>query len=114
MNSRSMNGQTSYVFKMAECALQMDKESDSPLAQEFCYFDAMHSRCRGFKTITLWVLHPLMRRMLKKACMEVEKKSTENLVLFWKTLNEMLSEVKDDPSYKFNPTGWVCDEHGAN
>ena len=118
MNNRSMNGQASYVFKSsrikAECALQMDKESDGPLAQEFCYFDAMHSRFRGFKTITLWVLHPLIRRMLKIACMEVEKESTKNLVLFWKTLNEMLSEVKGDPSYKFNPAGWVCDEHGAN
>ena len=63
----------SYIFKMSkhhlETALKMDwnqwplNGKISMFAYEKSYFDAMHRRVHGFKTLTLWVHHPGLRRM---------------------------------------------------
>ena len=47
--------------------------------------------------------------------MEVKSESTENLVLFWKMVNEMLQKVgKKGDQYKFNPKFLMTDEAGAH
>ena len=119
INNHNMNnGKPSYVFKssqaMAEIALEMDHNGSSPLSKCHAHVDAKHGRVRGMKTITLWVQHPVVRRVLCLATMDVMRENEENLTLFWETFNEMLQEVSGVKKYKFNPVGWIVDENAAN
>ena len=53
----------------------------------------MHSRCEGYKTLTLWVYNPIYCSKLHLATMEVEKENADNIELFWTLLNEVLMDV---------------------
>jgi hypothetical protein len=44
----------------------------------------------------------------------LNKKNTDSLTSFWNLLNSMLQNVSGKADYKFNPTGFVADEHHAN
>lgn len=118
VNNRGLNGEPSYVFKsslhMAKLALSMDRHSNSVMSAEYAHVDATHTHCRDFKTITLWTYHPVLRKLLRIAVMEVEHENTENLTTFWQILNDMLRKVSADSSRVFNPAGFVADEHHAN
>lgn len=119
VNNGSMNnGQPSFVFKsskaMANIALDMDKDQEGPLQFSYAHVDGKHDRTRGMKTLTLWVEHPVLRKVLCLAVMDVEQESHKNLVLFWTILNEMLVEVSGQEGHMFNPHGWVVDENSAN
>jgi hypothetical protein len=118
INNRSLNGEPSFVFKsslhMAKMALELDRTEDNVMSTEYVHFDATHSRCRKFKTQTLWVYSYVMRKLLRLAVMEIESEDTKNLTKFWELMNEMLQKVSDDSTYKFNPRGYVVDEHHAN
>ena len=110
----------SYVFKssrrMANLMLNMDQNNKlkNPLMSEPCYFDGMHKRCAGWKTLTLWVHHPSPRKLMRLATMEVQGEKTESTTLFWQNINSMLREVKGDDSVYFNPYMFITDEAGAN
>ena len=110
----------SYVFKssrrMANLMLNMDQNNKfkNPLTSEPCYFDGMHKRCAGWKTLTLWVHHPSPRKLMRLATMEVQGETTESTALFWQNINSMLREVKGDDSVYFNPYMFITDEAGAN
>ena len=101
---------------MARMAINMDEKypPKNPSQQEPAYFDGMHKRCTGWKTLTLWVYHNAIRKLLRLATMEVKGETSENVTLFWRLFNEVLAEVKGEPGYKFNPCGWITDEAGAN
>ena len=118
MNNRGLNGQPSYVFKsseaMAQICIALDRSGTNIMNDEYVYVDAKHDRCRNFKTLTLWTVHKATQKLLCLATMEVEAENTENLILFWNTLNEMLQEVTANPTYTFNPIGFVVDENHAN
>ena len=109
----------SFVFKsslhMGKFALNMDVDSQvsSVLQDEPAYFDGMHRRCEGWKTLTLWMYHPNPQRLYRLATMEVKGETSSSVGLFWETFNSMLSEIKGE-DYKFNPKLWVTDEAGAN
>lgn len=72
------------------------------------------SRCRGFKTLTLWVYQPLLRELFKLATAEVESECGDTIAVFFQVFNKALQEITKDHSYKFNPRGWIFDEHGGN
>ena len=91
---------------------QLSGESH-PLQDEVVYFDGMHKRCSGFKTLTLWVLQIVMRKLTRLATMEVKREDTTCCSLFWEILNTMLSEVKNEEGYKVNPKMFIVDEAGA-
>lgn len=118
VNNRALNGKPSYVFKsshaMAELALSMNRDGQGILKEEFAFVDAKHDRCRHYKTVTLWTYHPVLRKVVQLAVMEVEEENTENLIQFWNLLNEMLQEVSGEHGMKFNPSGFIADEHHAN
>ena len=97
IHDENMTGESkSYVFKssrkMCNIMKSMDQKNPlhSPLQEEPAYFDGMHKRCKGWKTLTLWVFHPSSRRLMKLATMEVKGETTESVSLFWTTLNKML------------------------
>ena len=118
MNNKAINGEPFFVFKasheMAKLAFELDQNRDGVLNNEYVHFDGKHDRTRGFRTITLWTFHPVSRKLVCLAMMDAESESTESLVLFWKTFNEMLQDYTKDKNYTFNPTGFVCDENHAN
>ena len=111
---------SSYVFKsskkMGKLALNMDQGQQflCPLMEEPAYFDGMHRRCEGWKTLTLWLFHPGSRRLNRIATMEVKGETSDNCAKFWEILNEMLSEISGIENYKFNPKMFITDEAGAN
>ena len=92
----------SYVFKssrkMGQLAINMDQNQliPCPLMEEPAYFDGMHKRCEGWKTLTLWLYHPASCRLYRIATMEVKAEDTANCAEFWNVFNEMLREIKND------------------
>ena len=46
--------------------------------------------------------------------MEIQSENYEDIALFFKLFNEILSAMKDEAGYKFNPRYFMCDEAGAN
>ena len=120
MISRDINDQPSFVFKcsklMAQLMLEMDIHfhEKNLLQQEYVYFDAMHSRCEGFKTLTLWVYNLICCSVLHLATVEVEIENTDNIELFWTLLNKFLTDASGKKNYKLNPLGIIVDDTGAN
>ena len=118
INNSQFNGQPNYVFKssmpMAQLAINMDQNGpEHPLQAKDSYFDGCHSRCTGYKTLALFVYNTTMHCILRLATMEVKSKSTQEISLFWKLFNEILTEIKRK-NYKFNPKSIIVDENGAN
>ena len=78
INDSNMNGRPSYMFKtsrkMVRMAINMDQNypHKNPSQEEPAYFDGMHKRCTGWKTLTLWVYHNASRKLLRLATMEVK------------------------------------------
>lgn len=93
MNDERHNKDMSFVFKtstfQANLGISMDRNGSGLLRDQYCYVDAKHNRCDGFKTITLWVYHPLIRKVVKLATMESKKEDTDSLVKFWSNWNEV-------------------------
>ena len=89
--------------------LQQDEEP-STMVDEYAYMDAMHTREKGYKTLTLWTYHHGMRCVMCLATMEAERENTECFTLFLTLWNNLLEEVSGIPGYKFNPRGIMCDE----
>ena len=118
INNRNMNGEPSYVFKMskvqAKLAVAMDCNENDFLANEYCFFDGTFKRCPGFVTLGAHVYVEMLRRIVKIATMECESESKEMMVIFWSLLNEVLEKFTGRKDYKFNPIGWIVDEHGGN
>lgn len=87
VNDRKLNGQASYVFKtskiQASLALSMDKDGEGVLNNEYCFLDIKHNRCAGFKTFSIHVYHPMLRRLVTLATMECEDETTKTLTKFW-------------------------------
>lgn len=93
-NRHFNNGIGSFVFKTskekAAICVQMDKDkSEHPLSKEFCFLDAVDSRCQGYKTLTLWVWHPALNELVNLATMESETESSLMVQLFWNKLNKV-------------------------
>ena len=111
------NSRPSFVFKSSkqqlQIAIDMDREGDNPLSQEYCHLDGNHKRCASFKTITLWVYHPFLRQMCKIATMEAESENSLSMNIFWEVLNEAIQEYSNDANRKFKPFGCMMDEAGA-
>ena len=119
MNDRRGNpDKPSFVFKSskskAEMAINMDKDGNHFLNDEYCFFDGKYKRCKGFVTLTASLYHPLLRKQVALATMETESESTETITLFWTLFNEILQKVSGNSLKKFNPIGWCTDMAGAN
>ena len=115
----NLNGGSDYVFKssrkMEEMAILMDVKGPEHILQlENAYFDATHTWVYGFKTFTMWLIHPAMKQILRLASMELHSENYLDISLFLHLFNEMLVEISNRPGCKFNPRYFVCDEGGAN
>ena len=108
----------SFVFKTSEdkmkAALNMDRNGEQFLKDEYCFFAGKFKRCQNFVTLTASVYHPLLKRQIPLAVMEAEQESSENIALFWSLFNEGLQKVTGDYKMVFNPQGWCTDMARAN
>ena len=52
--------------------------------------------------------------MVKILTINVKSETSESFVVMWELLNECLQKLTKNKNYKFNPTGWMADENGAN
>ena len=101
--------------KMAEIALQMDVNGEDNILQlENAYFDATHSCVQYFKSLGMWLVHPVMKKVLCLASMEIHSEHHKDIALFLQLFNKILEEVSGNDGYKFNPRYFVCDEAGTN
>ena len=118
INSRNLNGEQTYVFKMsriqARLAVAMDQKNDDFLCNEYWFFDGTFKQCSGFVTLGAHVYVEILRKVVKIATIECETESTETMVIFWTLLNEVLGQFTGKKGYKFNSKGWVVDEYGGN
>ena len=98
----------------AHMGLKMNREGNHFLSEEFCHFDGKHGRAGGYKTLALSVYHEVLRKQIVLAVMHVLEESANTIELFWKTWNEVLEKISNDPQAVFLPKGYMMDEHGGN
>ena len=78
---------------MAQLTIDMDKDGpEHPFQCEEAYFDGSHSQCVGYKTLTLSMYHPAIQHIHRLSTMELKYESPQEISLFWKLFNEILSE----------------------
>ena len=98
-------------------AYRLDRQAGDYLStesSEWVFFDGSHKRSKGFKMIAVAFYHPLVRKTVKILTIDVKSETTEGFVVMWELLNECLQKLTENKNHKFNPTGWMADENGAN
>ena len=93
---------------------ETEVEPTNSLSLEWAYMDGMHSRVQGYKTVTLWTYHPGMNKVMALAIMECENENTQKMKHFLQTFNKCLQDYTGIDDYKFDPSGIMCNEGGAN
>ena len=102
VNPKNFNNRAPFVLKMSKFACEQMVNMDvagkkkNCMQRETVFFDAMHSRTQGMKTLTLWTYHPPSRRIIVLATMEVLKESTDTLLQFWMAINNSLQIYTGD------------------
>ena len=90
----------SFVFKTSKermkIALNMDREGEHFMREEYCYFDGKVKRCRKFVTLTASTYHPILKKQIPLAIMETEKEDSENIELFWTLFNTSIKKAAGD------------------
>ncbi len=111
-NDRNLNRKPSFVFKRSRAQLEllvkMDQENVGVQSSSYVFVDAKADRCKGFKTVTLWLYHPLLKQIVKLATFESENKG--KLSDFRELKNKALVEFH---GFEFNPYEIMSDEGGA-
>ena len=79
-----------------------------------CISDGACTLCGGKKTLTLRIYHPAIREVLRIGTMEIKNKATRDIAEFWLFLIEVLTEVKKQPDYQFNPKVWMVDGNNTH
>ena len=123
MNCESVSEEPSYIFKTSTKALEIAKKLEqketegqptNSLSLEWAYMDGMHSRVRGYKTLTLWTYHPGMNKVMALAIMECQNENTQMIKHLLQIFNKCLQDYTGIDDYRFDPNGIMCDEGGTN
>ena len=76
----------SFVSKISEdkmkTALNMDRNGEHFLKEEYCFFNGKFKRCRDFLTLTASVYHPLLKRQMPLAVLKLNKRTQKTLRCF--------------------------------
>ena len=85
INDRKMNGEMSYVVKCCKVQLRLAcAMNDGFLLEEYCFCDGTYKRCPQYVTLGVFVLVPVLRRMVKICTRETVGEGTENWVKLFK------------------------------
>ena len=74
----------------------------------------MHTGVKFFVSLTFWVFHPVMRMMLLLAVMDRPRKHSDDIKIFFDTLNKALGDYLNEPEYIWDPFLIMMDHKGAN
>ena len=77
----------------------MDRHGDGVLSNEYCYLDVKHNHCQGFKTFSIHMYHPLLRKIVTLVTMECEDETTQTFKTFW---NEVIQIFSGDSNKVYN------------
>lgn len=117
-NAHMNNGLPTFVYKsslfLGRQMADLDRTKPGLLRHTYVHMDTKHDKVRGMKSVTAWYEHPLYKKMICLAVMDVDQEDTEALKTFWKTSNELVSEVTGDATRIFDPVGLCVDENPAN
>ena len=94
--------------------LNLDRSGSHPLSSETVHLDAIHSKCKMWKTYTVSFYCKLLREMVKLVTMECKKECAVNCRLFFMQVNKMIRDQSGDAHLCFNPHHIKDDEHGGN
>ena len=88
LNLSSMNpDKPDYVFKTStnkvKMLLHMNQGSGHFLEDEHCFFDGKSGKLKHYKTLTLSVYHPWLRKQIPLAIMDCPSENTPNVQLFF-------------------------------
>ena len=119
LNLSSMNpDKPDFVFKTStnkvKMLLHMNQGSGHFLEDEHCFFDGKSGKLKHYKTLTLSVYHPLLRKQIALAIMDCPSENTPNVQLFFELVNECMQKVSGDKGKMFNPLGICTDMAGCN
>ena len=87
---------------------------DSQLTEEPAYFDGMHSHVCLCKSLTMWVYHAAIRKMMLLAIMEAPQENTYYITKFVKLFQDPMWDYLGDGTYEWHPNSIMLDEKGAN
>lgn len=126
-DERYMMGGRSFVFKSAkpyvELMVQLNEDlgEDSPyFGNGTVFFDTCHSRVIHWKSMGLWYYHEAARCMIRLASMEVKDEKAEDVELFFRICNKMVSQYTQEHPFtsnippQFNPEAVIVNATGAN
>ena len=114
---------SSFVFKTSNTALEIaakmsgmktSKGEPSDLQKELAFFDGMHSHVRLYKTLTLWVYHSAICKMMLLAIMEAPQENTYYITKFFELFWDAMHEYLGDETYEWHPDSIMMDKKGAN
>ena len=121
INSRELNpSQPNFVFKTSKTKLQIARNMNigsghALLEGEPSFFDGKAGKLRkNLKTLTLSMFHPLLCKQIPLAVMDCESENTENVVIFWKVLNECIQLESGETGIAFNLHGFCFDMAACN
>ena len=109
----------SFVFKTCKATLEIAAKmsgakqangEDSQLTEEPAYFDGMHSCFHLYKSLTMWVYHVAIRKMMLLAIMEVHQENMYYITNIFEPFQDYLG----DETYERHPNFIMVDEKGAN
>ena len=112
-----------FVFKTCKASLKItakmsgakqENGEDSQLTEEPAYFDGMHSHVRLYKSLTMWVYHAAIRKMMLLAIMEASRENTYYIIKFFELFQDAMRDYLGDGTYEWCPNSIMVDEKGAN
>ena len=106
-----------FVFKISttkiRMMIQMNQGSQHFLENEHCFFDGKSKKLKYFKTLTLSVYHPLLRKQVPLAVMDCPSEDTPNVQLFFELVNKRIQKVSGNSTAVFDPLGISSDMAGC-
>ena len=113
----------SFVFKTCKASLEIAAKmsgakqvngEDSQLTEEPAYFDGMHSHFHLYKSLTMWVYHAAIRKMMLLAIMEAPWENMYYITKFFELFQDAMRDYLGDGTYEWHPNSIMVDEKGAN
>ena len=98
-----------------KAALNMDRNGEHFLKDEYCFFDGKFKRCRNFVTLTASVYHPLLKGKYLLLLWKLNKRAPKTLHCSGLFLTRVYKKSQGTTRrYLCNPQGWCTNIARAN
>ena len=101
--------------KKVELLCQLNKDEGDGLSSECVFLDILHSRCKSWKTYTLFYYNSILKELVRLVTMDTLTENAEYCELFFELINEMICKFDNNKeSSKFSTAHMKYDEHPGN